>query len=117
MAFRQISAARNFQQRDPAVRVFLQELRGARSAADDVHLHQAVRDFQVLADQAYFVAVARGQVVVQRVWRRSFDDLHPRIGTRDAENTAAHDFDDFAEGGDAGDEFADLDFVLVSSTM
>src|SRR5258708_6671527 len=41
---------------------------------------------------------------------RSFDDVQARIGARDTEDAAADDFDDVAEGGDVGDEFADLGF-------
>src|SRR5277367_433935 len=38
----------------------------------------------------------------------SFDDAQARIGARNAEHAAAYDFDDFAERGGFGDEFADF---------
>src|SRR6202011_2372806 len=41
---------------------------------------------------------------------RSFDDVQTWIGACDTQDAAADDFDDFAESGDVGDEFADLGF-------
>src|SRR5277367_4790263 len=38
----------------------------------------------------------------------SFDDAQAWIGARNAEHAAAYDFDDFAERGGFGDEFADF---------
>src|SRR5580692_3627829 len=39
----------------------------------------------------------------------SFDQVHPRVTARNAEDSASHHLDDFSVCADAGDKFADLE--------
>ena len=69
VALGQKLSAAEFEQRNPAGRIFGKELRGARGTAWDVHLDELVGDTQVLTDQPHLVAIARRQVVIQAVSR------------------------------------------------